>query len=128
MVIAISGGGTGGHLIIAKNLAALLAKQGIRAIFIGSNCGQDRAWFEGSELFAHTYFLQSSGVVDKKGFAKLASLLNILRLSLTARKILKLLRAFGKRCLNLDVKFRAEFALKILRRSALRLKFKREIL
>ena len=89
MVIAISGGGTGGHLIIAKNLAAHLAKQGIRAIFIGSNRGQDRAWFENSELFARTYFLQSSGVVDKKGFAKLASLLNILRLSLAARKILK---------------------------------------
>nr|WP_297880823.1 glycosyltransferase [uncultured Campylobacter sp.] len=90
MVIAISGGGTGGHLIIAKNLAARLAKQGIRAIFIGSNRGQDRAWFEKSELFARTYFLQSSGVVDKKGFAKLASLLNILRLSLAARKILTL--------------------------------------
>lgn len=89
MAIAISGGGTGGHLIIAKNLAAHLAKQGIRAIFIGSNRGQDRAWFENSELFARTYFLQSSGVVDKKGFAKLASLLNILRLSLAARKILK---------------------------------------
>ncbi len=72
MVIAISGGGTGGHLIIAKNLAAHLAKQGIRAIFIGSNRGQDRAWFEKSELFARTYFLQSSGVVDKKGLAKLA--------------------------------------------------------
>ena len=73
-MIAITGGGTGGHLSIARALGAELKKRDIKAIFIGSTHGPDRAWFENSDLFEKAYFLQSSGVVNKKGLAKLNSL------------------------------------------------------
>ena len=72
-MICITGGGTGGHLAIAKTLATELNSRGIKCIFIGSQKGQDRAWFENSELFSKTYFLPSSGVVDKKGLKKFLS-------------------------------------------------------
>lgn len=32
---------------------------------------QDKAWFENDTGFAHTYFLETKGVVNKKGFQKL---------------------------------------------------------
>ena len=89
MVVAITGGGTGGHLSIAKALATEFKNRGIKAIFIGSTHGQDRAWFENSDLFEKAYFLQSSGVVNKKGFAKLISLLNIIKLAFSCLKIFK---------------------------------------
>ena len=89
MVVAITGGGTGGHLSIARALGAELKNRGIKAIFIGSTHGQDRAWFENSDLFEKAYFLQSSGVVNKKGFAKLNSLLNIFKLAFFCLKIFK---------------------------------------
>ena len=89
MCIAISGGGTGGHLSIAKSLGKELKSRGVRTIFVGSTNGQDRAWFENSEIFDKTYFLSSSGVVNKKGFGKILSLINIFKLSLKCRKILK---------------------------------------
>lgn len=88
-MIAITGGGTGGHLAIAKSLANELAKRGQKAIFIGSTQGQDRQWFENKDEFKHCYFLDSRGVVNKRGLAKLVALANILKLSFSARKILK---------------------------------------
>jgi len=89
MRIAISGGGTGGHLIIAKTFAQELKNRGIETIFIGSTAGQDRAWFRKSDIFDKKFFLKSSGVVDKKGIKKIASAINILKLSFRARKILQ---------------------------------------
>lgn len=88
-MIAISGGGTGGHLIIAKTLCEELIKRGEKSVFIGSQNGQDRLWFEDDENFEYKYFLPSSGVVNKKGFAKLFSLLNIIKLSFRCIKIFK---------------------------------------
>lgn len=89
MTIVISGGGTGGHLIIAKTLAEELKKRGIKIIFIGSTYGQDQAWFKDSPLFEKKFFLESRGVMNKKFFGKLASLSNILKLSLKCKKIFK---------------------------------------
>lgn len=88
-MICITGGGTGGHLAIARALANELNLRGIKCIFIGSQKGQDKAWFEGSQLFSKTYFLPSSGVVDKKGFKKILSFLNILKLIKRCHKIFK---------------------------------------
>lgn len=88
-MICITGGGTGGHLAIAKTLATELNSRGIKCIFIGSQKGQDRAWFENSELFSKTYFLPSSGVVDKKRLKKFLSLLNILKLIKQCHAIFK---------------------------------------
>ncbi|MSN96741.1 undecaprenyldiphospho-muramoylpentapeptide beta-N-acetylglucosaminyltransferase [Campylobacter sp. FMV-PI01] len=89
MNIVVTGGGTGGHLVIAKSLGIELKKRGIDAIFIGSLNGQDKFWFENSDIFLKTYFLKSSGVVNKKGFSKIKSILNILKLSFECKKIFK---------------------------------------
>ncbi len=88
-MIAITGGGTGGHLKVAKAIKDELNKKGIKPIYIGSTSGQDKEWFENDEGFSKKYFLQSSGVVNKKGINKINSLINILKLSLQAKKILK---------------------------------------
>jgi len=87
--ISITGGGTGGHLAIAKSLCEAAKKQNFKTIFIGSTSGQDRDYFENSDIFDKTYFLETSGVVNKKGLSKLSSLFNIFKSFLKARKILK---------------------------------------
>lgn len=86
-MIAITGGGTGGHLAIARALGRELNLRGMKAIFIGSSSGQDRMWFENSDIFEKSYFLSSSGVVNKRGFGKIKSLVNILNLAFKCRQI-----------------------------------------
>jgi len=88
-MIAITGGGTGGHLVIAKAIKEELNARGIKPIYIGSTAGQDQAWFEHDTGFEQTYFLESKGVVNKKGLQKLFSLLTILRLAFTCKKLFK---------------------------------------
>jgi len=87
--VAITGGGTGGHLSVAKAVAIELNNMDIKCIFIGSKAGQDRAWFEDSNLFEEKFFLTSSGVVNKRGLSKVVSLLNIISLSKEASSIIK---------------------------------------
>ncbi|WP_041963645.1 undecaprenyldiphospho-muramoylpentapeptide beta-N-acetylglucosaminyltransferase [Sulfurospirillum cavolei] len=88
-MIAITGGGTGGHLVIARAIKEELLKRGHKPLYIGSTAGQDRAWFEGDEAFERTYFLESSGVVNKKGIHKLRSLFTTVRLAFTCRRLFK---------------------------------------
>ena len=88
-MICICGGGTGGHLRIAKALAIEFKNKGQNCVFIGSTSGQDKMWFENTDIFETTYFLPSSGVVNKKGFKKFFSLLNIIKLSFACKKIFK---------------------------------------
>ena len=87
--IAITGGGTGGHLKIAKVIKEELNKRGIKPVYIGSTSGADKAWFENDTNFEAVYFLPSSGVVNKSGFKKINSLIHILKLSVQAKQILK---------------------------------------
>ena len=87
--IAITGGGTGGHLKVAKAIKDELNKRDIKPIFIGSTSGQDKKWFENDEGFSAKYFLDSKGVVNQKGIKKINSLTNIIKLSFEANKILK---------------------------------------
>ncbi len=89
MNIAITGGGTGGHLTIAKAIKEELNHRGIKPIFIGSTYGQDRAWFEADEGWCEKHFLETSGVVNKKGFAKILALRDIFKATLQVRKIFK---------------------------------------
>lgn len=89
MRVAITGGGTGGHLNIAKCLLEAALGLNLECIYIGSQSGQDKKWFENEARFWQKYFLSSSGVVDKKGFQKLRSLYSIFALSLKTRRILK---------------------------------------
>lgn len=88
-IIAITGGGTGGHLSIAKALAIECKKRGFITIYIGSTSGQDRIWFENSPIFSEKYFLDSTGVVNKRGFGLVKSVWLQLRAIIKSRKILK---------------------------------------
>ncbi|MDD2384922.1 MAG: undecaprenyldiphospho-muramoylpentapeptide beta-N-acetylglucosaminyltransferase [Sulfurospirillaceae bacterium] len=88
-MIAITGGGTGGHLVIAKAIKEELNKRGIEPIYIGSTAGQDKGWFEKDEGFKQTYFLASQGVVNKKGYRKALALFSILSSALTCKAIFK---------------------------------------
>lgn len=88
-MITITGGGTGGHLVIARAIKEELNKRGIKPIYIGSTNGQDQSWFKGDEGFEKTYFLQSQGVVNKKGFKKILSLFAIIQSTFTCKAIFK---------------------------------------
>ena len=78
-MIVITGGGTGGHLSIAKSLCEAFNDEDIRPLYIGSTYGQDREWFEGYPGFEKTLFLPTTGVVNQKGFGKIKALSKILR-------------------------------------------------
>ena len=88
-IITITGGGTGGHLKIADVFIDEFKKRDFEVLYIGSNYGQDRAWFEKDRRLKDAIFLDTSGVVNKKGFAKIFSLLNIFYKSIFCLKILK---------------------------------------
>ncbi len=89
MTLAITGGGTGGHLSVAKSIAKIAKQNGIKLFYIGSISGQDRKYFQNSELFEETYFLNTSGVVNKKGLKKFYALFKIFGAFLISIKILK---------------------------------------
>jgi len=87
MSIIMTGGGTGGHLAIIKAVKEQL--KGEKLIYIGSTTGQDRQWFDGDEDFEQTYFFETRGVVNQRGFGKLKSLWMMLYAMMKARKLLK---------------------------------------
>ncbi|AKF25576.1 UDP-diphospho-muramoylpentapeptide beta-N-acetylglucosaminyltransferase [Sulfurovum lithotrophicum] len=87
MSIIMTGGGTGGHLAIIKAVKEQL--KGEELIYIGSTMGQDRQWFESDGDFTETYFLETRGVVNQRGLAKLKSLWMMLQAIMKARKLLK---------------------------------------
>jgi len=89
MKIALTGGGTGGHLAIAAALLEALKSRGHEAIYIGSTSGQDRAWFESEERFDKRFFLETSGVVNRKYLGKVWALWKIFRAVIKTRTILK---------------------------------------
>ncbi|MEA1893406.1 MAG: undecaprenyldiphospho-muramoylpentapeptide beta-N-acetylglucosaminyltransferase [Campylobacterota bacterium] len=89
MKLCITGGGTGGHLMIAEALGESAVGQGNEVIFIGSTHGQDKKYFASRSPFSHVYFLETTGVVNQKGIAKIKALWRIFCAFLESRKILK---------------------------------------
>ena len=90
-MIAICGGGTGGHLQIARVINSELKKNGIKTIYIGSIRGQDRDWFENSGEFEKSFFLDSKGVVNKGSIGKILALKDIL---LSALKVVAIFKKY----------------------------------
>ncbi|BEG57852.1 UDP-N-acetylglucosamine-N-acetylmuramyl-(pentapeptide) pyrophosphoryl-undecaprenol N-acetylglucosamine transferase MurG [Helicobacter sp. NHP21005] len=88
-MLAITGGGTGGHLCIVRSLAQELQNRGLDLLYIGSTSGQDRVWFENSPLFKQCFFLNTTGVVNKSFLKKIQALYKQLRCTQTARGLLK---------------------------------------
>ena len=74
MRLCITGGGTGGHLMIAEALAESSISEGHEVIFIGSTTGQDRKYFAKHSNFSSVYFLETTGVVNQKGLGKVKAL------------------------------------------------------
>ncbi|MDP3119719.1 MAG: undecaprenyldiphospho-muramoylpentapeptide beta-N-acetylglucosaminyltransferase [Sulfuricurvum sp.] len=93
MTLVFTGGGTGGHLVIALSLAQAAKGHGHKVVFIGSMSGQDRQWFEHSTVFEEAYFLETTGVVNKKGFGKLGAMWKIFKAVIESRRIVKSLHA-----------------------------------
>lgn len=89
MKLCITGGGTGGHLMIAEALVEAAVNDGHEAIFIGSTKGQDQKYFGEHSEFSHVYFLETTGVVNQKGFGKIKALYKVFKAFLEARRILK---------------------------------------
>lgn len=89
MRVVITGGGTGGHLSVARAFLEEFSKRGIACGFIGSTRGQDRLYFENEEKFCQKWFLDSCGVVNQHGLGKIAALWQQWRALQQARGILK---------------------------------------
>lgn len=89
MKLCITGGGTGGHLMIARALVSDAVAKGHEVIFIGSTHGQDYKYFGEESLFSAVYFLPTTGVVNQKGLAKLKALYKIFKAFLASRTLLK---------------------------------------
>jgi len=87
--ICITGGGTGGHLMIAEALLEAATKEGHTAVFIGSTHGQDRKYFEDSSSFKTVHFFETTGVVNQKGLGKVKALGKVFKAFLKARRVLK---------------------------------------
>lgn len=93
MNLLFTGGGTGGHLVIALSLAQVARERGHQVMFIGSTSGQDRQWFGDSTLFDEVHFLETTGVVNKSGFGKLGALWRVFKASLKSRALIQAFHA-----------------------------------
>ena len=89
MKLCITGGGTGGHLMIAQALVEVATKMNHELIFIGSTHGQDQKYFANDSRFSAVYFLETTGVVNQKGLGKFKALYKIFKAFLTSRTLLK---------------------------------------
>ena len=87
--ILLTGGGTGGHLAIVRALKEALLDEGIRPFYIGSESGQDRAWFEADETFAGKLFLPTRGVVNRRGWGRAAAMADILKSTAQAKRFMR---------------------------------------
>jgi UDP-N-acetylglucosamine--N-acetylmuramyl-(pentapeptide) pyrophosphoryl-undecaprenol N-acetylglucosamine transferase len=109
----MTGGGTGGHLAIIKAVKEELIDS--KLIYIGSQKGQDRDWFEKDEQFHATYFLDTRGVVNQGVFGKIKSLFMLFRATIEARKILQEVKATVVFCVGGFSAAPTAYAAKILK-------------
>lgn len=89
MKILITGGGTGGHLAIARALKEAAIKAGHHCLYVGSRSGQDQDWFKNDDEFEKRYFLNTTGVVNKQGRHKLAALWQVIKALFQVLRIMR---------------------------------------
>lgn len=89
MNILITGGGTGGHLAIARALKEAAINAGHNCLYVGSRSGQDKAWFENDKEFHHRYFLNTTGVVNKHGLGKIKAMFAVIKAMFMVLKIMR---------------------------------------
>lgn len=77
--IIVTGGGTGGHLSVAKSFIEQFYTQGYEVIFIGSSNGADKSWFQNEKMLKKSYFFDTVGVVNKGKIGKIISLFKIIK-------------------------------------------------
>ncbi len=86
--IVVTGGGTGGHLSVARSFIYELYDRGFKVIFIGSTKGADKDWFEEEPKLYKSYFLETQGVVNQGFIGKIKSLSKIFKATIYSLKIL----------------------------------------
>ena len=86
--IIVTGGGTGGHLSVAKTLIDEFYKRNYKIIFIGSTNGADKAWFENYKKIEKRFFFNTRGVVNQNLFGKLKSIFLIFKAFINSIQII----------------------------------------
>jgi len=87
--IVVTGGGTGGHLSVARSLIYEFHSRGYEVIFVGSTKGADKSWFEKESKLTKAYFLDTKGVVNQGKLGKIKSLFMILKAMIKVLNIYK---------------------------------------
>jgi len=85
--IVVTGGGTGGHLSVARSLIYEFEARGYQIIFIGSTKGADQSWFKNEDKIFKSYFLDTKGVVNQGFIGKIKSLFMIFKAMVFCLKI-----------------------------------------
>jgi UDP-N-acetylglucosamine--N-acetylmuramyl-(pentapeptide) pyrophosphoryl-undecaprenol N-acetylglucosamine transferase len=85
--ICVTGGGTGGHLTVAKSIINEFYDRGYKIIYIGSTKGADQDWFKKYPKIEKAFFLDTRGVVNQNIFGKITSLFAILKQTFFCVKI-----------------------------------------
>ena len=87
MSIVMTGGGTGGHLVIVEAVKEHLENEEL--IYVGSTKGQDKQWFGEDDAFSEKYFFKTRGVVNQGAVGKVKSLFMMLKAMFQSMKILR---------------------------------------